>query len=274
MKKVFEILPVDLDPHKCILFCEVSNEGFSYSIKDIDENRYVSVAVFHFDKAIAKDEAGILSEGLQGHSVLTGNFKKVHIIYSFPESVIIPFSLYSSHENDNVLDLIHGDLPGDTVTLTDIIAENGIYNTYRVPETIVNVLKYNFPYATNTHQYSILLKESAIAGDKIKLIFYPKKFVMYLKQDSVTRFVNTFSYDTAEDVSYILLNTCRQYEAENIPVEISGLIEENSTLYKEIYKYFSDVKLSILPAGCDYSEEIARHPPHYFSHIFAADLCE
>lgn len=274
MKTVFEILPVELDPHKCILICEVGNDGFSYSIKNIDENRYVSVAIFHFEKVNGKDNAGILNDGLQAHSVLTRNFKKVHIIYSFPESVMIPFSLYSSHENDNVLNLIHGDLPNDTITFTDIIAGKGIYNTYRVPEAIVNVLKSNFPYATDTHQYSILLKDSATAGDRMRLIFYPKKFVMFLKQDDNTKFINTFFYDTAEDVSYILLNSCRQYEVENIPVEISGLIEENSTLYKEIYKYFSHVKLSVLPAGCDYSDEIAKHPAHYFSHIFAADLCE
>ena len=53
-----------------------------------------------------------------------------------------------------------------------------------------------------------------------------------------------------------------------------NIIENNSALSKEIFKYFTSVSFKKLPAGCNYSEEIAKHPSHYFSHIFAADSCE
>ena len=94
-----------------------------------------------------------------------------------------------------------------------------------------------------------------------------------LNKNGSLLFINTFSYNTNEDVLYILLNTCQQFEAENIAVEISGMIEINSILAEEIYKYFSSVSFAKLPAGCNFSEEIQRLPSHYFSYLFETDVC-
>ena len=275
MKTILEILPVDLDAHKCILLCEISNEGFSYTIKDDDKNAYIAVAGFHFDTSTGVDDYSIILQNeLQRQSLLSGNFKKVYIMYSFGESVLIPFSLYSSGDNMNVLNLIHGDLQNNVAVLTDVIAKDGIYNSYRVSTHVLSVIKSKFPEAVSRHQYSVLLKQVPAEEDKLLIIFYPKKVVLILNKNGGTKFINTFSYDTAEDVLYILLNTCKQFGVEDIPVEISGMIEKNSPLSKEIYKYFSSVRFAELPAGSNYSEEITKHPSHYFSHIFAVDSCE
>ena len=66
-------------------------------------------------------------------------------MYSFAESVLIPFALYSSLENENVLNLVHGDLQNNTSVLTDLITESGVYNAYRVSTPILNVFKSKFP---------------------------------------------------------------------------------------------------------------------------------
>ena len=275
LKTVLEILPVDIDANKCILVCEISNEGFSYAIKDDDKNAFVAIAVFHFDKSMGVDDHSIILQNeLQRQSLLSGNFKKVYIMYSFGESVLIPFSLYNSRENVNILNLIHGDLPNNVSVITDVIAKTGIYNSYRVSTPVLSVIKSKFPDAVNRHQYSVLLKQVPEDEDKLLIIFYLKKVVMMLNKNGSLKFINTFSYETTEDVMYILLNTCKQFEVENIPVEINGMIEKNSGLSTEIYKYFSSVSFAELPAGCNYSEEITKHPSHYFSHIFAVDSCE
>lgn len=274
MKSTFKILPDTVDAGKCILVCEISNEGFSYAIKDDEENNYVGVAVYHFDKdTLAVNYASVMENVIKQQSLFSENFKKVYIIYSFSESVLIPFSLYSSNENTNVLNCIYGDLHKNVSILTDLIAEKGIYNCYRIPTEIVCIIKSKFPHATHRHQYSVLLRQLPLKGDKMSVIFYPQKIIMVLTKNRKLQFINSFYYRTAEDVSYILLNACSQYEIKNIPVEVSGLIEKNSPLYKEIYKYFSMVRCTALPETCNYSNEITRHPSHYFSHIFAVDSC-
>ncbi len=273
LKAVFEILPGDVDAHKCILVCEISNDGFSYAIKNDEENMYIAVAVFHFDKSTTVDYSITLQNEIQRQALLSGNFKKVYIMYSLGESILIPFSLYNSEENANALNLVHGDLQSNLSVLTDIIAKNKIYNCYRVSTDVVNIIKSNFPDAINRHQYSVLLNNATLETGKLFIIFYPKKIVLMLIKNDNLQFINSFSYNTAEDVSYILLNTCKQFEVDNIPLEISGLIDENSALFKEIHKYFGSVNFAQLPAGSGYSEEITKQPSHYFSQIFAVDSC-
>lgn len=275
MKALFEILPGSVDAANCILVCEISNEIFSYAIKNEEQNRYVALAVFQFEKGTDSNDYGnVLQDVIQTQPLLSGNFKKVYIVYSFAESVLIPFALYSSLENENVINLVHGDIQNNTSVLTDLVTESGVYNAYRVGAPILNVFKSIFPDAVNMHQYSVLLKQPRPKEDKLSIIFYPQRIVVKLNKKGRTELVNSFCYNTAEDVSYILLNTCKQFGVENIAVEICGLIEKDSALYKEIYKYFETIDFALLPAACNYAEEIIQQPSHYFSHIFAIDSCE
>ncbi len=275
MESIFKILPTTVEAGKSTLVCEISNEGFSYAIKDDEQNTYTAVAVYHFDKnTIPGNYGAAIQDEIRKQSLLSENFKRVYIIYSLPESVLIPFALYSSNENVNVLNCIHGDLHKSVSILTDLIAEKGIYNCYRIPTEIVSAIKSKFADATHRHQYTVLLKQLPLKGDKMLVIFYPQKIVVVLTKKGKLQFINSFSYCTAEDVSYILLNTCDQLDVKNIPVEVSGLIEQSSPLFKEIYKYFNTVHCTELPEGCNYAKEITDHPSHFFSHIFAVDSCE
>jgi Protein of unknown function (DUF3822) len=275
MKALFEILPDSVDAAKCTLNCEISNEGFSYAIKNEEQNKYVAVAVLQFDKGTDSGDYGnTLQEVIQNQSLFSGHFKKVHVMYSFAESVLIPFALYSSLENENVLNLVHGDLHNNTSILTDLVTESGVYNVYRVSTSALNALKSKFPGASNIHQYSVLLKQPRSKEDQLNIIFYPQRIVLKLSKNGQIQMVNSFSYNTAEDASYILLNTCKQFEIRNIPVEVSGLIEKDSALFKEIYKYFEAINFAVLPATNNYAEEINQQPAHYFSNIFAIDSCE
>jgi hypothetical protein len=275
MKALFEILPGSIDAAKCILVCEMSNESFSYAIKDEEQNVYVALAVFQFQKgAAANDYGNTLREVFESQPRLSENFKKVCITYSFAESVLIPFALYSSLENENVINLIHGDVQNNCIILTDLITESGVYNAYRISAAVFNIFKSYFPDAANMHQHSVLLKQPRSKEDMLSVIFYPQRIVLRLNKKGRTEFVHSFCYNTAEDVSYILLNTCKQYEVENIPVEVSGLIEKDSSLYKDLYKYFETVHFASLPQACNYAEGITQQPSHYFSHIFAIDSCE
>lgn len=275
MKPLFEILPAGIETDKCILVCEINNENFSYVIKDEAQNMYVAFAVFEFEKGADENQYGNILQGLiESQSLLQGMFKKVCVIYAYKESVLIPFTLYSSLENENVLNLVHGNLQNDSVVLTDLVTEDGVYNAYRVPLQIQNILNSKFPGAENMHQYSALLKHGRVAADKLFIIFYQNRILVKLTKNAHVMLLNSFLYNAPEDVSYVLLNICKQFDVKNIPVEVSGLIERESSLFKEIYKYFEVIDFASLPERANYSEQITEQPAHYFSHIFAYNLCE
>ncbi len=275
MRNVFEILPSAYEAENCSLICEVNNEGFSYCLKEEDTNSFLGLAMYLFDQT--KPTVGFpiaLQVLFHQEEIFSKKFKKVCVVYSFPQSVLIPFSMYNREKNKTVLNMMFGDLDANDMILTDVITVQSMYNCYRLPAATIEMVKSLFPDATTSHQYSLLLKKDIPENDKLSVIFYTKKVVVDLIKDGKHQLLNTYSYATARDVSYILLNICHQFGIQDIHLAISGLIEENSALYKDIHKYFSDIEFSVFREGYQYAEGITAFPSHYFSNIFDLDSCE
>lgn len=275
MNHVFEILPsASFEAENCALLCEVSGEGFSYCIKDEAANSILGMAIYHYDRN--KPPVGLpieLQIIFHQNELLSQKFKKVLVSYSFPQSVLIPFPLYDRKKDSTIMNMLHGDLHANEMILTDVVTSESIYNCYRIPASIFEVIQNQYPNAESIHQYSSLLKSPIGETDKLSIIFYTQKMVVSLIKNRKHHLINSFNYHTPEDVSYILLNICHQFEINSIMLEISGLLEENSSLYNEIYKFFTDIEFTKLPAEIAYSEEITYFPSHYFSNIFAIDSC-
>jgi hypothetical protein len=275
MKAILNIEPGRVDAENSTLICHVGEGGFSYAIMDDLQNIYVAAVVFNYEHGTRKSEQEkLLGNTLLKQMLLQSNFKKVYIVYSFEESVLMPFELYQSQENDNILKLVHGDMDMNTILLTDIITEYGICNIYRVPENIVNLFKAKFPEAVSRHLYSVLIRQYPPGDNKLFVIFYPQKIIVKLNKDGQTQILNSYKYHSATDVSYILLNICKQFNAYNIPLELSGMMEQESALYAELHKYFETIHFVQLPSDSKYSEEVIQKPAHYFSPIFVAHSCE
>lgn len=275
MRPVFEILPSGYNPENCSLICEVSNEGFSYCIKDEEANSFLGLGVYHFDQK--KPAVGFpiaLQVLFHQQEIFSKKFRKVCVAYSFPQSALIPFSIYSREKNQIVMNMMFGDVDANDMILTDVIADQSMYNCYRLPSATLEMIKTQFPNASITHQYSLIFKKPVDENDRMYVIFYSQKIVVDLVKEGKHVLVNTFNYTAAPDVSYILLNICQQLKIKDVHLVVSGLIEEKSALYKEIYKYFSDIELSKFSERYHYAEAITAFPSHYFSNIFDIDLCE
>lgn len=274
MKTFFEVIPETLQEEDCALCCEISSEGVSFTIKNLQEQKFVGVAVYNFDKNRPQEGFHIALQVLfNTKSFLSKPYQKVTVVYSLPESALIPLPLYDSESVSDALDLLFGTVQSDAVVLTDLITEQGYYNCFRVPDTIHDIVEKQFPVHTSFHQYSGLAGSHSSGENKLFIIFYSQKLVVSLFADGKCRLVNSFNYQFAEDVSFYLLTIREQHQVPDIPLEVSGFIEKDSTLYIELYKYFKDISFSPLPGFCEYSDEILHYPSHYFSHLFESDPC-
>lgn len=275
MNTVFEILPSTYESEKCSLICEVSDEGFSYCIKDEEEKHFLGLSIYHFDSTMPAVGFPISLQVLfHQKEIFSKKFKKVCVVYSYPQSVLIPFSLYNPEQNQTVMNLMFGDVDANDVTFSDIIPGQSLYNCYRLSPATIEMIKNQFPGASVTHQYTLLLKNPIKTNDQLCVIFYTQKVVVHLNKEGKHQLLNSFNFTTAKDISYILLNICKQLNIQKISLVLFGLIEKHSELYKEIYKYFDDIGFAEFREGYRYSEEITKFPSHYFSHIFDIDSCE
>jgi hypothetical protein len=114
------------------------------------------------------------------------------------------------------------------------------------------------------------------AKDEMNVVFYNNKLLVNLFKNGELQLMRSFEYETSEDVAYYLLNICEQFnvDCEKLILTISGLIDDHSTMFAELEKYFLLIQLNQRPADFKYSPAFDEYPPHFFTSIFNAALCE
>lgn len=274
MKTFFEIIPDSFDSEECSLICEISDEGVSFCIKNMKEQKFIGVAVYNFDKGHSQAGFHIALQILfNTKPYLSKNYQKTTVVYSIPEATLIPFQLFNSRSVSDSLKLLFGNLHPDVTECTDLVTEAKYYIGYRVRNDLFRIIENQFPQHISWHQYSTMLGNYKLEQNKMFVLFYSYKMVVSLFVNGKCRLINCYNYQVAEDASYYLLSILKHNGIENISVELSGFIEKDSSLYLELYKYFKDITFASLPAFCEYSEDLLHYPPHYFSHLFLLDPC-
>jgi len=172
--------------------------------------------------------------------------------------------------------MMHGDL-NRGVILSEKIAGCGQYNVFRVPSDIHSLFQQHFTRGKYWHYYSLWMecrgKQNGQHDNSLSVIFYPRRILVAVVNDAQLQLFQSFEYEAAEDVAYYLLNICHQFDKnpETVPLKMSGMIDESSTLYNEIFKYFGQAQLEsfdtiAVPAAEEY-------PPHFFSPLLKLATC-
>ena len=269
MKPVFEIIPEAIFFQQTNLICEISPDGFSYIFENDADRKFHGLSVFHFSENA--QSARELKTIFHEQPLLHKNYKKVFVSYTGEESALLPEELYRPGENELLLNTLYGDLEESSIA-TDLIADKKIYNVYRMPAPVHQVIIEQFPLAAFSHHYSLLVKQD-ITGDLLKVIFYKDSFIAMLVKAGELQIIQTYPYRSGADVVYHLLNICEQFKMNNVPLRIGGMIDADSDLHKEISHYFSPVTFDEPPAEYKFVDGLKKLRPHYFSHLFSLALC-
>ena len=96
----------------------------------------------------------------------------------------------------------------------------------------------------------VILKNKMLHADSNCMLvdFKSDSFSVVLVRDNSLLTAQIFFYTKAEDVLYYLLNICKQFSITQNEVNIllSGLIDRNSTVFKELYQYFLNIDFDAL----------------------------
>lgn len=270
LKPVFEIIPEAIFFQQTNLICEISPDGFSYVFANEIDKKFHGLSVFHFtdDADVSKQLKAIFNE----QPLLHKSYKKVFVSYTGEESALLPEELYNPEENGLLLNTLYGDLRQSTAT-TDHVAEKNIYNVYRMPAAVRQIMVDKFPSAIFSHHYSLFIKQGFATVDMLRIIFYKDTFIATLVKAGELQIINTYPYRSGADVVYYLLNICHQFKMKNMPLQIGGMIEIDSDLHKEFSHYFSEISFDTLPTEFEFTNALKELPPHYFSHLFSIALC-
>ncbi len=274
MSTVFKIGTVQSVSSEARLLIEISQYAISYIVID---NGSDCVALYsqHFAYGNGIDRAANeLKQLASDENILQENFKNTTIVYSHPQSVMVPSSLLEETEKKKMLELVHGDI-SDAYIKTDFLFRQYTHNIYPVPRQVDAVVSYLFSSPVSTHLYSLLPDMYQATGNHLHCIFQQSCFTVMLLKEGKLQAIQTFSFKTPEDVAYQMLRLCEAFETDmnETTVHLNGMIDKSSSLYTELYKFFLNIEFTSLPDGFSYPEGMEEYPAHYFSHLFAAALC-
>ncbi|MBC7830014.1 MAG: DUF3822 family protein [Chitinophagaceae bacterium] len=280
-KPVFDIVPAAWAKDELlnsIFLIEISEKLFGYLVYNKEQKQLLGLRQYHLDISTERPTAQALNEIISNDELLQQPWKEAVVIYNFPDSSLLPDQYFDIGMNKSISELLFGNAFKGQI-LSEKIPAWDVYNIYRVQRDIHSVMQQKFSDGRYWHYYSILLstidKQNEMAPYFLKCIFYPEKFVVAFFKDKQLQLLQTYQYETPEDVSYYLLKICRQFDAtqENLKVNVAGLIEQQSALYTELLKYFQDLECDRIPDAIQTRGLLQDFPEHYFSPILKMAIC-
>lgn len=256
------------------LFVEAGPMGISFVILNTG-NFFQAVVIYAFsDKMNPGQVQEEIHAILQQEPILKKQYRKTHIFWAWPESILVPPEFMNEEKSNEMLDLVYGDAKKSTIK-TDFLYKHNLHNIYRVPEAIRESFDDVLPYASQTHQYSLIVNREMHGGDELFVVFYTNSLTLMLCKENQLQVVQNFSFSSPEDTAYHLLHVCRSFYVQPTAVKLilSGMIDKKSNLFNAIYKYFLNIEFDSLPSGYTYVEDIKIYPPHFFSHLFISAAC-
>lgn len=272
MKQLFNITVGETkETVQPVLSIRLGEKHCSFSITDFITKDLKSLAYYSVDEVTDS----FLREILSVHPELNNTFYQVLVSYDYPHSSLVSFSNYKHEEAGFLLNTLFGLNDGSTV-VSESVADWQLYNVYAVPKGVQQWINNKFSAAKYWHQYTVNIKniKPAMEGGSILLDVRQDDFTVLVSANNKLLLAQTFCYSTPEDVIYYLLKICEQFDLsqQDVQIGLSGLIDQQSALYRELYQYFLQVEFRnpswIIPATAN-----SESPLHFFTSLNDLSQC-
>ncbi len=260
MKELFTIENLSAAPVQQVLSLRLGNRHLGYAITNRTGEELYKLGYFRTEET----DGTALAELLDHTPALKVPFYSVQVAYDFAGHSLVPSTGYRPEESGSMLKALFGS-NGNEAVITESIAEWQLYNVYGVPAELLHRVQQYFPAAQCRHQFSLAIKQVQGANDTAVMLvdFRQDDFSVLVIRQSRLLLAQTYTYSTHEDVLYYLLKTVVQLglSQQDLDLQVSGLIDRDSALYKEIVQYFIRVEFRESPwQGTEF-------PAHYFTSL-------
>jgi hypothetical protein len=198
---------------------------------------------------VYKTEAGISLEEQLGaiaakHTWVHTNYQKVLLVQYAATNALVPAVLNSEAGKELLLEQVIGPQQ-NTVLVRDIVLQQSLVNNYTVDATVAAVLNKRFPKGEWWHIQSLLLTKQAAGAVCVTATVYFNEVQITVERNGNWLLLQSYSYQTPEDVLYYLLNVMQQLDLsqEETTVYLQGMIDQHSALYDVLYSYILNLQL-------------------------------
>lgn len=266
MKQVYNIVSTrNGEPDQQVLSIRIGERHFGFSISSASANELYRLS-WYTDLEMGQTA---LDDIYWKHPELRGSYPHVFICYDYPQSVMIPLHQFRQDDAKLMLQTMFG-ISGRDAVVDEPVSGWQMYNAYAIPREVYEWVMEHYPSSSYWHTYTIGIRNAVITDFEGSLAadFRADDFSLVITRGSKLLLTQTFPYSTPADFIYYLLDACRQFSfsQETVRIYLSGLIDRESTLYKELYQYFLHIKFRESEWKVPGLDE-PRYPTHFFTSL-------
>ncbi len=258
----------------CRFFIEIGEQHMACWTLSVDYGAWNAFELFRLPETPDKKSYEALFAEVKLVSALIGrSYAATQVIWENPDAVCVPAKYFSEDLLDDYAETVIGATRG-TVPRYAVLDDKNLL--YIVNSNRLKVVEQQFPGAEHFHKQQLLLKSGQqykntdSKKSQVQLLFYEGHFLLAAYQQDQLQLIRSFAYETPEDVVYHLLNTSSLYSL-NLPktiFSIAGLIDLDSSLYAELYKYIPLLQVERADDRMFNNEAFSEYPSHYFIPFF------
>ncbi|MCU0395656.1 MAG: DUF3822 family protein [Chitinophagaceae bacterium] len=183
-----------------------------------------------------------------------------------PRVLPIPGSLFQADRVAAEMNLLLGAAEWQHLG-ADLVPAHDMVIAWQMPSALLDMLQQHFGTLTHRHLLSQLLQQPSPTGLSGQLIVAERSVLCLLQHQHAVLFAGSLPVMEEDDLSYRLLNICRQHQVDpqEVPWQLSGTIEQDSPLYKGIALFLR--QLSWLPESWSLPGQVSAR---YFAHLTQA----
>jgi len=227
-----------------------------------DQQSLQAFEYFTFHNADEHEDFEKIYKEASLHSILLNNeFAATEVIWETTPFTCVPNALFRPEALDNYIEIL-GKSP---FTKAQSCTQQDYTVAYPVKEDALQLVQRHFPKAATSHKICRLSKDlKSSAPTCIHTVFYHHHFLMIAVKDNALQLATSISYQSPKDCLYYILYTAQQL---NLPLNetvvlVSGFIDINSALYKDLYQYIPLLQ----PAEKGMLKD--EYPAHYFTTFY------
>ena len=187
------------------------SNGFSLLIYDKGEKLITSKQIFASIDTLSETEITTL---IAKESDIEIHNKNIELIYEADRYTVVPSTIFKSEDAESLLNF-HFQPSHTSSTLWNRVLDEEVVVIFSIPSSLKLALQTLFPSTTITHHISHFIQTIKAANQSSLHIWVrsTKMDVVVFKNGNL-RLVNSFSYQTTEDMTYHTLNIYEQLQLD------------------------------------------------------------
>jgi hypothetical protein len=266
VKQVYNILSGKSgEPDQQVLSIRIGERHFGFAISSANAGELYKLA-WYTDLEMIEPT---LQDIYWKHPELRAGYPHTFICYDYPQSLMVPLHHYKPDEAKMMLHTMFG-IGGKDAVVNEPVPGWQMYNVYAVPKDVYDWSYEHFPSSNYWHTYTLGIKNAVVTDFEGSLAadFRTDDFSLVVTRGTKLLLTQTFPYSTPADFIYYLLDACRQFSfsQETVRIYLSGLIDKESALFKELYQYFLHISFRESEWKIPGTEE-NQYPTHFFTSL-------